>query len=167
MQHGRKADNRRGAADFIAHAVLRCVYVADDLGERPVVTDGARQHIRDAVFLAAADDAVFRFLILQKLGNSTVSANPVDGIQMVVVPVRLQGLRIDVLPQRCLQIGRLEVVRCKCIPCEEGMDITVRNQFGKGLSRIVVESEGRTGNPNDFPVLTVMAQDFIKFVVIP
>ena len=94
-------------------------------------------------------------------------ADLVDGVKMVIVPVRLHGLRVNILPQRRLQKGGLKIMRGQRVPRKQRMDISVRDQLGERLSRIMVKRESRPGNPNDFPVLAVVAQDFVQFIIIP
>ena len=83
-----------------------------------------------------------------------------------VVPVRHGLLRIDVLPQRGVQIRALQIVRRKGVAREDGVDIAVFDQLGHRRARVMVKGKGRAHDPDDLAVVALVAQQVVKLVVI-
>ena len=86
-----------------AHRILRFVDVAVDRRQRAVVADRAAQYIRNLILLKMIDDTVFDLLAFQKLRDRTIIPDAVDGVQMIVMPIRDILLGIDVLSQCCME----------------------------------------------------------------
>ena len=116
----------------VAHGVLSGIDVCQHRRQRPVVPDGARQYVRDAVPFAGVQNAVFDLLRFQKGGNRSVEPHPVDGVQMVVVPVGLTFLRVDVLPQGSVEVGCLQIMGGQRIPGQQGIHIAIHHELGEG-----------------------------------
>ena len=105
MQHGGKADHRSGAPNLMAHGILRFVGIADNRGERTVITDGACQDIGDTHLFARTNDAVVKVFALDKLRDGAIETAAVNSVQMIVVTTGLALLSVDVCAQSRAQIG--------------------------------------------------------------
>ena len=86
---------------------------------------------------AVIDDAVVNVLRLQELRNPAALPDAVDGIQMIVVSVRLKLLGIDVLAERGVQIGGFQVMGGKRLPVRRAL-------LPAGFLYAYVKSETRT-----------------------
>jgi len=150
----------------VAHFILRIVDVARHLGQRAVVPDGACQHIGHAALLQMSHDAVRQSLFLQEGPDRPAGADTVDRVKMIVMPVRLDGLGVDILTQRRLEPGSLQIMRGEGVPGQQRVHIAVFDQAGEGVPRVIVEGKGRPHYPYDFAMLPVMLQDLIELVIV-
>ena len=122
--------------------------------------------IRNSAFLAAVDDAVVNMLFLDELADRTVVADSVDGIEMVVMTIRLILTCVDVLAESGLEISALKVMCSKSVSCKNSMSVSCLYDLGEGLAGIMVKCECRTHDPNDLAMIMLMAKQLIKFVVV-
>ena len=129
MEHRRHADDGGRFADLGAHGVLRFIDIAVDRRERPVVPDRTGEYIGHMVFLTAVDDAVVNVLLLDELRDAAIVLHAVDGIEMVVVAERLALLRVDILAERRVEVGSLQVVCGQRIAGEHGVRIAACNNL--------------------------------------
>ena len=166
MEHRRHADDGRCAADLVAHGVLGRIDIAVDRRQRAVVADGAAEHIGNAALFAAVDDAVVDVFVLDEICDAAVIAHAVDGVKMMIVAVRHGALRVDVLPERRLKVGRLQIVCGQRVARQNGVNIAVFDQLGHGRAGVMVKGEGRTHDPDDLAVVTLVAQQVIQLVII-
>ena len=166
MQHGRHADDGRCAANLVAHGILRGIDITVNGRERSVITNAAAEDIGHAALFTAINNAVVDVLVLDKCTDAAVIAHAIDGVEMVIMSVRHRLLRINVLPQRGVQVRALQIVRRQRISRQNRVDIAVFDQLGHGRTRIVVKSKGRTHDPDDLAVVSLVAQQIVKLVII-
>ena len=93
-------------------------------------------------------------------------AHAVDGVKMMIVAVRHGALRVDVLPERRLKVGRLQIVCGQRVARQNGVNIAVFDQLGHGRAGVMVKGEGRAHDPDDLAVVTLVAQQVIQLVII-
>ncbi len=93
--------------------------------------------------------------------------HPVDGIQMVVVPVGLTFLRVDVLPQGSVEVGCLQIMGGQRVARQHGMDKAACDEPGEGVACVVVKGEGGPHHPDHLAVVPFVAQQFIELVIVP
>ena len=67
----------------------------------------------------------------------------IDGVEMVVVAVRSVLLRVDVLPERGVEIGTFEVMRCKSVAGKDGVYISRLDNFGERDTGVAIEGKRR------------------------
>ena len=93
--------------------------------------------------------------------------HPVDGVQMVVVPVGLTFLRVDVLPQSSVEVGCLQIMGGQRVARQHGMDKAACDEPGEGVACVVVKGEGGPHHPDYLAVVPFVAQQFIELVIVP
>lgn len=87
-------------------------------------------------------------------------------VEVVVVSVRLGLLRVDVLPEGGVQQRGLEVVRAEGVAGEQTVAVAVFDQLLHGGAGALVEGKGRAHDPENVPVLTLVAQQLDETVVV-
>ena len=166
MEHRGKADDRCGFFDQLPHGALAAVGVADDLGQRAVVADGAGQDERHVVLYDAVDDAVVDVIVLDELRDRAAAAHLVDDVQMVIVAVGLGLLRIDILTERGVQQRAFQIVRGKGIAGHEAVCVAVFDQRLHGSSGVLVKGKRGAHDPEDIAVLLLIAQKLDQPVIV-
>ena len=97
VKHRGHADDGGRLPDLGTHGILRLVHVSVDWRKRAVVTDRARENVGNMIFLTVVDDAVVDVFLLDELPDAAVVSDPVDGVEMIVMPEWLAFLRVDIL----------------------------------------------------------------------
>ena len=90
------------------------------------------QYVRDAVPFAGVRMPFWICSAFRKRGWIR-GPHPVDGVQMVVMPVGLTFLRVDVLPQSGVEVGSLQIVGGQRVARQHGMDKAACDEPGKAL----------------------------------
>ena len=105
-------------------------------------------------------------VIGDELRDGATGAHEIQHVEVVVVPVRLGLLRVDVLPEGSVQQRGLEVVRAEGVAGEQTVAVAVFDQLLHGGAGAFVEGKGRTHDPENVPVLTLVAQQLDETVVV-
>ena len=166
MQHGGKADHRGGAPHQRTHGVSALIGVGVHLRQRAVVPDGAGQHKGNIALHAAVQYAVVDMVVLNKLGDRAAAALPVQHVQMVVVAVGLAALGVDVLSQRRMETGGLQIVGAQGVARQQAVAVAVFDHGLHGGPCPGVKGEGGPHDPDDAAMVTLVAQQRRQLVVI-
>ena len=153
MEHGGKADDRGRFFDHAAHCGLSVISVSDDLGERPVVADGAGKDERNVIFDTAVHDSVINLVVVNKLCDGTAFSYAVDDVKMIVMSVGLGFLCIDILSEGSVEHSAFQIVGRKCVSGHQTIYIAVFNHGLHGASCIRVKRERRSHDPYDISVV--------------
>ena len=106
-------------------------------------------------------------LFLDKFTDRAAGAYTVDRCQMIVMAIFHCLLRINILTERRIHIGSLQIMRCKCISCHHAVYITMLDQLRKSSPRIRIKAEGRSHDPENISaMLFFITQQFIELVII-
>lgn len=136
VQHGGHADDSGGAANVVAHSVLRLVGVAVHAGQRTVVADGSGQHVGHAVAHQRVHDAVAHALFFDEPLDGSPIAHAVDGVQVVIVAVGAVLLGVDVLAEGRVEVGPFQIVGGESIAGEDRIGIAGVDDFREGLAGV-------------------------------
>ncbi len=118
------------------------------------------------IFLTVVDDAVVDVFLLDELPDAAVVSDPVDGVEMIVMPERLAFLRVDILAERRVQIRSFQVMRRQCVSCEHRIYISAGDEPGKSIPCIRVECKSGSHNPDNISVLFFIAEQLVNLIVI-
>ena len=130
------------------------------------IADGSAENVRNAIALTGGNDTVLNTFPGKEACDTSVTAYPVDRIEMVVVTVRLPLLRVNIDAERSFQISALKVMGCERIAGEQRVHVSGVDQLGKRRARIEIECDRRAENPKNLSVLPIMPKHVIEIVII-
>ena len=166
MKRRSHTDDGGRFAHMAAHRILRFVDVAVDRRQRAVVADRAAQYIRNLILLKMIDDTVFDLLAFQKLRDRTIIPDAVDGVQMIVMPIRDILLGVNILTQCGVKEGSFQIVGRQCIAGQHRIHVPSVDQLAESISCIVVEGEGRSHDPDNIAMFFLVFQQAVKLIII-
>ena len=118
------------------------------------------------VLLQGMDDAVVDLLPGNEGRDAAVSADPVDRVKVVIMPVGHVFPGFDILAQGRMQPCAFQVMGRQGVAGQHGVDITGIDYSGKGFAGAAVKREGRAHDPHDFPVFLFMPEQVTEFDIV-
>ena len=79
---------------------------------------------------------------------------------------RLALLCVDILAERRVKVGSLEIVRGQRVAGEHGVRIAARNNLGKCISCVAVKGERGSHHPYNIAVVLFIAEQIVDLVII-
>jgi hypothetical protein len=95
MKGGGDHEGQANPFQVVAHFVLGCHHIGDDIGEGAIVSDGSGQDERYAVPDARMHDALGQDALTHRLADASTGAYGVDGPHVVFVGIPGGGLSIE------------------------------------------------------------------------
>ena len=135
-------------------------------GRGAVVANGTGQHKGNLPRGAGGHDAVLDAALGDEFADAPGAPHQIDGLEVVVMPVRQQVFGVDILPQRRVKERRLQVVGSQSVARKKRVGVAVTDDAGHGAARVVIKGRRRAQHPQDMPVFPVVAQNVVQQVVV-
>ncbi len=131
MQHRGDHQAERYVADGRAHLALSIDDVRDDVGQRSVVPDAARQQEIDSMLNAFVHDARFEDALIDGAADRSAAADTVDCPQVMLVSRFGDASVFEVHTEARAEKRLFDVVRGQGVSSEEFVDVSAANEVAK------------------------------------